>query len=185
MTQETANTVYIALMSLLLLMVILAQLIFGSKHKKKAGLITNLIVVTPFIIAYIVFLLRSCFGAYQSTALALIAGIIITSFGIIGYLVSILYLRKNWSFSASIREGHEIIRAGPYKYIRHPIYFSLIFVFAGSGLLVSNYVILLCTLMVGIVYYLRARKEEQLLKEEFPEYGEYIKKTKMMIPGLL
>lgn len=185
MTQETAITIFISSLSLLLLIVILAQIMFGSKLKIKAGLITNLIIVTPFLIAFILFVFQGYFGTYESTLVTLIAGVVITTLGILGYIVSMLYLWKNWSFSASIREGHKMVKTGPYRYIRHPIYFSLILVFAGSGLLVSNYVIILCTSIVGFVYYLRARKEEQLLKEEFPEYSKYINETKMLIPGLL
>lgn len=185
MKQETATTIYIAFLSFLLLIVILAQIVFGGKLKKKAGLITNMIIVTPFLIAFILFVFQGYFGAYKSTLVTLIAGVVITTLGILGYIVSILYLWKNWSFSASIKEGHKLVKTGPYRYIRHPIYSSLILVFVGSGLLVSNYIIILCTSIVGFVYYLRARKEEQLLKEEFPEYNKYINETKMLIPGLL
>lgn len=184
MTEETALTIFKYSWGLLIFIAILAQILFEDKPKKKAGFVTNLSVVTPFIFVFGLFYLGAYFGSYDSTIITRVAGTVITVLGMISYVIAILFLRKNWSLSASIKEGQKLVRSGPYRCVRHPIYSSMILVFFGSGLLIGNYLILLCTPIVGVAYYMRARKEEALLNEEFPEYSEYTRETKMLIPGI-
>ena len=43
---------------------------------------------------------------------------------------------------------------------------------------------ILFTPVVGIVHYIRVRKEEELLLEAFLEYDQYTRETKMLIPGI-
>jgi protein-S-isoprenylcysteine O-methyltransferase Ste14 len=169
---------------LLLAIAIIAQFIFGGKLKKKAGIIDNLIVVAPYLIVFGWFSVRDYFGTYKGNLLTQIAGLGFMALGIGGYIVSILFLRHNWAISAAIKEKHTIVGNGPYKYIRHPMYFFMILVILGSGLLISNYLVILYTPIVVCIYYLRAKKEEELLKETFLEYENYIKKTRMLIPGI-
>ena len=170
---------------LLLFIAVVAQILFEDMPKKKAGFITNTIIITPFVFVFGLFYLGAYFGNYESTIIMRIAGTVITILGTIGYVISILFLRSNWSLSASIKEGQKLVRSGPYRCVRHPMYSSMILVFFGSGLLIGNYLIISCTPIVGVAYYIRARKEEILLNEEFPEYGQYISETKMLIPRIL
>ena len=104
--------------------------------------------------------------------------------GLVGYVLSHLWLRQNWSLGASVKEDHQLVQGGPYRLVRHPMYSSMTLIVLGSGLLTGNYLIVASTLIVGAVYYLRASREERLLKGEFPEYGEYARMVKMFIPGL-
>ena len=85
---------------------------------------------------------------------------------------------------ASIKKSHRLVKSGLYRYIRHPMFASMLLIVPGSGLLISNYLVIAFTPIVGAIYYIRAKKEEELLKEEFPEYNQYIKETKMFIPGI-
>jgi protein-S-isoprenylcysteine O-methyltransferase Ste14 len=41
-------------------------------------------------------------------------------------------LAGNWSGSVTLKEGHEIVRSGPYRLIRHPIYSGLLLAWASS-----------------------------------------------------
>jgi protein-S-isoprenylcysteine O-methyltransferase Ste14 len=47
-------------------------------------------------------------------------------------------LGKNWSGIVSIREGHELIMSGPYRFVRHPIYSGILLAVAGTGLSVGE-----------------------------------------------
>ena len=44
------------------------------------------------------------------------------------------YLGRNWSGTVTLKRGHELICAGPYRYVRHPIYTGLLLAFVGSAL---------------------------------------------------
>jgi protein-S-isoprenylcysteine O-methyltransferase Ste14 len=161
-----------------------AQMLFHGKIKKKASLFMNIIVAVPYLIMFGWFALRTYIGAYKPYLWLQLLGLVCIIIGVSGYITSIFFLRSNWAVSACIKEDHTFISTGPYKFVRHPMYFFMITTILGSGLLISNYLIILYTPVVIAIYYVRAKKEEELLKEAFLEYKYYIQKTKMLIPGI-
>ncbi len=48
-------------------------------------------------------------------------------------------LAGNWSGSVTLKEEHEIVRSGPYRWIRHPIYTGLLFALLGSALALGEW----------------------------------------------
>ena len=80
--------------------------------------------------------------------------------------------------------GRSIIRQGPYRVIRHPMYSAaLLFIWAAVVSHVSGF-----TLAVGIaatvVVVVRVIAEERLLRAQYPDYGEYARSTKALVPYL-
>lgn len=76
-----------------------------------------------------------------------------------------------------------LVRVGPYKLIRHPLYASLMML--GTGVCLKN--ISLLTIGIAIVNVIAlaatARIEEKEMSEKFGrEYDRYMKETKMFIP---
>lgn len=163
---------------------VLVQIIFAGKAKKKASAGNNIFVIAAFAVALGWFFVRDHIGTYEGNIISVAVGAILMLAGVAGYLWALFTLRNNWSISAEIKEGHTIVTNGPYRFVRHPMYFFMMLVLIGSGLLISNYMILLFSPVVGIAYYFRAKTEERMLKGEFTGYGEYSKKTKMLIPGI-
>jgi len=78
-----------------------------------------------------------------------------------------------------------IIRRGPYTLIRHPMYSSVLLII-WSGVLSH---ISLLTVVIGlgatIVSVIRIISEERFLRERYPDYAEYVKTTKAVIPYLV
>ncbi len=155
-----------------------------TKRSKRGGTVTDLLIAVPFVIVFGLFYVGYYVGTYQGNAVSRAAGAMFAVIGLAVYSASHIYLRTNWSLGASIRHGHELVTRGPYSRVRHPMYSSMIVVVLGSGLLVSNYLITTSTVLVTIVYFVRAKKEEALMAEEFPGYLEYASKTKLFIPGI-
>ena len=104
---------------------------------------------------------------------------------------SVLFLKK---FGASKkREGEatnyefentaNLVKVGVYRYIRHPMYGSLLFLALGAMLKdITLFSVLLC-IAVKIFLVLTAKIEEkENLKFFGSEYEDYMKKTKMYIP---
>lgn len=75
-----------------------------------------------------------------------------------------------------------LVTTGPYKYIRHPIYTSACLF--GLGGIVAHWSLL--SVGLGVLLFLgglaRMLCEERLVKQTYPEYVEYSKVTKRMIP---
>lgn len=92
------------------------------------------------------------------------------------------HLGRNWGIPMSLKEGHELITTGPYRYLRHPIYTGILLAMLGSSIAVGR-VWLVVLMVVGLFLIYSARTEEQLMMQAFPrEYPEYKKKTKALIP---
>ena len=81
--------------------------------------------------------------------------------------------------------GSSIIRRGPYRFIRHPMYSAaLLFVWTAVVSDVSALTLTICT-SVTVVVVIRVISEERLLHAECPEYGDYTRSTKAMVPFVL
>lgn len=77
----------------------------------------------------------------------------------------------------------DVIREGLYKYIRHPIYMSNILLLTGMMIATGSVWIILNVVLLMAYYLNSALKEEEVLKEKFPIYREYMKTTGMIIPS--
>lgn len=95
-------------------------------------------------------------------------------------------LGRNWSASVQLKEGHELIVAGPYRVIRHPIYTGFLLLFLGSALMVGEWRGLLAVAIVFVSFWFKLRKEEAWMIERFGDaYREYRRKTRALIPAIL
>jgi protein-S-isoprenylcysteine O-methyltransferase Ste14 len=93
---------------------------------------------------------------------------------------------SNWSGAVSLKQDHELIERGPYRYVRHPIYTGILLMALGTATLhawASSFV-LCAVLFVGL--WLKLRAEERLLTEHFPEaYPRYRERVRALIPFVL
>ena len=90
---------------------------------------------------------------------------------------------KDWSAEVQIKEGHQLIRSGPYSHIRHPIYTGLLLATLGTALLIGEYRGLVAVLMFFVGFTRKARKEESFLAAEFgPVFEEHRRHTGFYLP---
>jgi protein-S-isoprenylcysteine O-methyltransferase Ste14 len=105
--------------------------------------------------------------------------------GILG-LAALFYNRiGNFRIFPEIKPGFKLITDGPYNYIRHPMYTSVILTVLGISVYLNaplNY-LGLCLTVVAVT--LKALKEEHLISRENPLYEEYMSRTTMFIPYVL
>ena len=97
---------------------------------------------------------------------------------------AIRVLARFFTVDVNIQEGHELIRRGPYRLLRHPAYTGSLMTFLGFGLALGNAWALLAVMApVTVAFLWRMRVEERVLAEAFPmQYPEYARQTKRLIP---
>jgi protein-S-isoprenylcysteine O-methyltransferase Ste14 len=95
-------------------------------------------------------------------------------------------LGRHYDLVLEVHAGHELVRTGPFAWVRHPVYTGLAIHFIGACLATGNVLLILGTLLVTFpAFYARARAEERLLREQFGgEYDRYAKEVGMLVPLL-
>jgi protein-S-isoprenylcysteine O-methyltransferase Ste14 len=113
-------------------------------------------------------------------------GIALITLGLLLRWIAILSLGKLFTVDVAITQGHQLVRAGMYKVLRHPSYTGSLLSFLGLGMVFSNYlsvVVIFVPICVAFLY--RIRVEERALVATFgDEYLRYRASTKRLIPGI-
>ena len=92
-------------------------------------------------------------------------------------------LGTNWSSVVVVKQDHELVRSGPYRWMRHPIYTGMIAMFLANALLSGRIGGLLGAACLVASFYLKLLREEKVMRAEFPEqYPEYCRRVKRLIP---
>lgn len=95
------------------------------------------------------------------------------------------HLGKNWSAEVRIGQGHELVRTGPYRMLRHPIYTAMLGMFAGTAIASSQYHALVAVAILVIAYLRKTRLEENILRKTFgTEWDTYQRGTWRLVPLL-
>ena len=106
--------------------------------------------------------------------------------GLIIRVNSILTLKKQFTYTVTKMENHELIETGLYKNIRHPGYLGQLIIFLGISVCLSNWLsILLMIIPVLLGYLYRINIEEKFMAEHLGQkYLDYKKRTKKLIPRI-
>ena len=95
-------------------------------------------------------------------------------------------LGRNWSATLKVREGHTLVTAGVYRYMRHPMYSAHWLWAIAQALLIENWLAGWAFLAIFVPFCLiRIPREEQMMLENFGEqYRQYKNHTGRLIPRL-
>lgn len=111
-------------------------------------------------------------------------GLIVIIAGIVLRLLAVYTLGKFFTVDVTIREGHQLLKTGFYKTLRHPSYFASLISFIGYGISLNNWlslIIIVVAILSAFIY--RIKIEEKTLIAFFGnEYLDYKKKTSAIIP---
>jgi protein-S-isoprenylcysteine O-methyltransferase Ste14 len=95
-------------------------------------------------------------------------------------------LGRNWSGTVTLKQDHELIRSGPYRFVRHPIYTGLLLGFLGTAIAQTQWRGLIALLIVFVALWRKLRHEERWLGEMFgADYAKYRSEVAALIPFVL
>lgn len=112
-----------------------------------------------------------------------VAGVVVTAAGVALAIWARFYLGQNWSSAVSVKVGHELIRSGPYRWVRHPIYTGLLLGMVGTAVVRGQVRGLLGIALLLAGFWVKLGLEEQFMRQTFgEEYEEYSRKTGALVP---
>ena len=88
------------------------------------------------------------------------------------------------SVRPEVRDEAQLVRSPPYNLVRHPMYSGLMLLTLGCSLAPLNWWRFALWLALCAVLDAKARYEERLLRERFPQYVDYQRRSHRFIPLL-
>ena len=166
-----------------------------KKTKRRESIAQRLLYILPLFVAFFLlfdgafngFVRRGWLATHfvPHTALVQWLGVAITVAGMAIACWARLHLGANWSGVVTLKENHELIRTGPYRTIRHPIYTGILLAFVGNVIQLGQVRGLIALAIIGLSFYVKARREESFLGQEFgPKFNEHTQHTGMFLPKL-
>lgn len=112
-----------------------------------------------------------------------VVGDVVTGIGLAFAIWARVHLGANWSGRVELKEGHRVVRTGPYGWVRHPIYAGIVMAVAGSALVAGEVTALLAPVVMLAAYLRKVRMEEAVLLRTFGgEYEAYRRDVKAIVP---
>jgi protein-S-isoprenylcysteine O-methyltransferase Ste14 len=100
----------------------------------------------------------------------------------LGIWLSFEVLKENSYAATAVRvqkeRGHKVVSTGPYAYVRHPMYASVLLIGAGTPLLLGSRWGLLAVPLFAVVFGFRAVMEERVLTAELEGYADYANRVR-------
>lgn len=157
-----------------------------ERKKEKKSIVETGTMILFFIL--FCFVIRTGYGRLSFENLMLnnaltVIGTTFIFFGTIINLLGRLKLGNNWGNQIIIYSNHSLVKNGAYKYVRHPLYASIILMFLGGAIMYKDWMGLMLTVIIFIPFMnYRAKQEEVLLRGIFAEYIEYEKNVGRFSP---
>jgi len=110
-------------------------------------------------------------------------GLLITALGVFFAIWARLTLGRNWSGTVTVKQDHTLVRRGPYRIVRHPIYTGFLLGALGVAIIVGQVRGLVGTAIVFFAFWMKYNMEESFMLANFGEqYVQYRREVKALIP---
>jgi protein-S-isoprenylcysteine O-methyltransferase Ste14 len=125
-------------------------------------------------------------AGFEKSPASLIASIILAPPSVVLVWMAVRHLDKQWRFEAALSEDHKLITTGPYRWLRNPIYASMLGMLLATGFAKTWWPLL----VAGVIFFIigteiRVRAEERLLEQRFgEEFAQYKTQTPAYLPFL-
>jgi protein-S-isoprenylcysteine O-methyltransferase Ste14 len=156
----------------------------AQKHEDAFAAKGGWLVVMQFALMSVVVASGPLWGRIATSPLLLAGGAVLIFVG--GYfgIGGLQALGRNRTVFPKPRADGELVQGGVFKFVRHPLYASLIHLGLGWALLWQSWITAAVSLVMTAQLYQKSLREEAWLREKFPDYAAYAKRVKRFIPRL-
>src|SRR5260370_39652277 len=107
------------------------------------------------------------FADYPLDPIPLATGTLCLALGLWLFHRSHADLGTNWSITLEVREKHQLVTHGVYRWMRHPMYLALLIYSAGHALVVPNWLVgPSYGVAMVLLFAFRVGREERMMREE-------------------
>ena len=162
-----------------------------KRTQERADIVTRLMYGIPVVLAF-----GLLFGDYipvdwlRSSVLpgnvfVRATGVTLTALGTAFAVWARFSIGQNWSSAPSVKVEHELVRSGPYAWVRHPIYSGLLLAAIGTAMALRQTRGLLAIILLWLAFWLKSRMEERFMLKTFgQEYENYSLSTGALVPRI-
>ena len=112
-----------------------------------------------------------------------LVGNVVTVLGLAFAIWARRHLGANWSGRVELKEGHRVVRSGPYAIVRHPIYTGILVAIVGSAIIAREVTAFGAVLVMLAAFLRKIRMEETVLLGAFgTAYEKYRCEVKALVP---
>jgi protein-S-isoprenylcysteine O-methyltransferase Ste14 len=120
-------------------------------------------------------------GAWTNLPLVT-AGAALLLLGAAGGVAGVVHLGRNRTPFPKPLADVRLVQHGIYRWMRHPLYTSVIVASLGWALVWQSWPALVSALALAVFFDAKARREERWLRDRFPEYADYARRVRRFIP---
>jgi len=96
-----------------------------------------------------------------------------------------IHLGSLWSSLVTLKVDHRVVRTGPYRITRHPIYSGILFALLATAFVRDSWPAIAGWLLVLSGFIIKLRQEERLLSSALgSEYAKYRSEVPALVPGV-
>jgi protein-S-isoprenylcysteine O-methyltransferase Ste14 len=164
---------------------------FSRRTIQSESMVTRLLYAAPIVVAWMMVFAPSFLRMFpwldtpllpENESLAVV-GVLLTALGVGFAIWARWHLGRLWSGSITLKEGHHLVRTGPYALARHPIYTGFIVALLGTVFTLDKVGVLLSLVLTTGSFIYKLKNEEKLMESQFgDEYREYRRQVRTLIP---
>jgi protein-S-isoprenylcysteine O-methyltransferase Ste14 len=113
-----------------------------------------------------------------------VIGTILFMIGVGMLFIGLTCLGRNLTPLPKPKKNATLKQGGIYRFVRHPMYGGVILLVHGLAFLFANTLTLIIAVLSFAFYDGKASVEEEWLTERFPEYKDYRKRTRKLVPWI-
>jgi protein-S-isoprenylcysteine O-methyltransferase Ste14 len=159
--------------------------------RSREGLASRLSHRLPIIVAYVLMFIPYTakgwlgFPIFPRELSVQLLSVVTTAVGLLFAVWARLYLGGNWSSAVTVKVGHELVRTGPYRWVRHPIYSGLVLATLGTAIANREVRGVIALVLAFIGFTIKSRVEERAMTSTFgAQYQDYSQSTGGILPRL-
>jgi protein-S-isoprenylcysteine O-methyltransferase Ste14 len=110
------------------------------------------------------------------------AGATVAALGLVPFAGGMVNLGGNLTPFPRPRKDGRLVTGGLYAIVRHPMYAGGLMLAGGGAVALGSWPKLTVASVLALLFDAKSRREETMLRKQFPEYAEYQQRVRRLIP---